>query len=90
MSASIKVDFDFFCVECSYVMEGRYYPASNTSPAEFPSPRIQRCSIRCGESISSVTFDELHEDVRETVMEEIKAKEADWQMDESFPLEVYL
>lgn len=72
--SSTVVEFDHFAIEVRWHCEGRYYPASGTSPATCPVPRVDGCTLRMGDFTSIVPFALLPESMCEYIHDELLAE----------------
>lgn len=74
--STLAVEFDDgFTVEATYHLEGSYYAATETSPAERPVAVIDECHVACGDFRAIAPFELLAEHVRERVLDAIAEEE---------------
>lgn len=66
------VEFDYFDIEASYHLEGRYWPETETSPAEYPQIIVDESKILCGDFITIAPFSLLSQSVQDEVLEAIR------------------
>lgn len=44
----VEVTFGPFTIVAAYRTEGRYWPADENGPAEYPTIDVKRCTVLCG------------------------------------------